>query len=67
MPDRNPDAMTFDFYADFLMKAYGTIRSSENIIEGQNEVMVIVHDAFQVSHRSKAREEEADRSRPSRS
>jgi hypothetical protein len=39
-----------DFYtlADFYVKGYQAVRSSETIIDGANEVMVVIHDAFQV-------------------
>lgn len=40
-----------DFYtlADFYVKGYEVVRASETILDGNNEVMVVIHDAFQVS------------------
>ncbi|OWZ37095.1 glucan 1,3-beta-glucosidase [Cryptococcus neoformans AD2-60a] len=38
-----------DFYtlADFYVKGYQVVRANENIIDGANEIMVVIHDAFQ--------------------
>ncbi|WVQ80824.1 hypothetical protein IAT38_002931 [Cryptococcus sp. DSM 104549] len=38
-----------DFYdlADFYIKGYQAVRNAEHIISGANEVMVVIHDAFQ--------------------
>jgi hypothetical protein len=40
--------MDFDTLADFYVKGYEVVRASETILDG-NEVMVVIHDAFQVS------------------
>jgi glucan 1,3-beta-glucosidase len=40
--------MSFDVLADFYVKGYNAVRESEYIAEGSHEVMVIIHDAFQV-------------------
>ena len=40
--------MEFASLADFYVQGYGAVRSSEHIVSGNQEVMVIIHDAFQV-------------------
>jgi hypothetical protein len=40
--------MDFDTLADFYVKGYEVVRASETILDGSNEVMVVIHDAFQV-------------------
>ncbi|CAD6586594.1 MAG: hypothetical protein TREMPRED_004495, partial [Tremellales sp. Tagirdzhanova-0007] len=42
-----PNGMEFNTLADFYVQGYATVRASENIISGSNEVMVVIHDAFQ--------------------
>ncbi|GHJ84828.1 hypothetical protein NliqN6_1230 [Naganishia liquefaciens] len=37
----------WDFLADFMDRAYKTVREHENVIPGNNISMVVVHDAFQ--------------------
>lgn len=37
----------WDFLADFMDRAYNTVREHENVIPGNNISMVVVHDAFQ--------------------
>ncbi|KAJ9114663.1 hypothetical protein QFC22_005539 [Naganishia vaughanmartiniae] len=37
----------WDFLADFMDRAYTTVREHENVIAGKTVSMVIVHDAFQ--------------------
>ncbi|ORX36578.1 glycoside hydrolase superfamily [Kockovaella imperatae] len=41
------NGMSWDFYAGFLVQAYQAVRSSETVMQGNHEVMVVVHDAFQ--------------------
>ncbi|KAK8864468.1 hypothetical protein IAR55_001718 [Kwoniella newhampshirensis] len=43
----NPNGMEFDVLADFYVKGYNAVRGAEYIPEGFNEVMVVIHDAFQ--------------------
>jgi glucan 1,3-beta-glucosidase len=43
----NPDGMNFDVLADFYVQGYQTVRASEFIEDGSQEVMVVIHDAFQ--------------------
>jgi glucan 1,3-beta-glucosidase len=37
----------WDFLADFMDRAYKTVRENENVLPGNNISMVVVHDAFQ--------------------
>lgn len=37
----------WDFLADYMDRAYATVREHENVIAGNNVSMVVVHDAFQ--------------------
>ncbi|KAJ9111411.1 hypothetical protein QFC19_001180 [Naganishia cerealis] len=41
------DNIPWEFLADFMDRAYTTVRKHENVIAGNNVSMVIVHDAFQ--------------------
>lgn len=41
-----PDNMPWEVLVDFMVKAYDVVRRTETILEGRQEVMVIVHDAF---------------------
>ncbi|KIR40547.1 glucan 1,3-beta-glucosidase [Cryptococcus deuterogattii 99/473] len=43
----NSRGMDFYTLADFYLKGYQAVRANEHIIEGANEVMVVIHDAFQ--------------------
>lgn len=43
----NSRGMDFYTLADFYVKGYQAVRANEHIIEGANEVMVVIHDAFQ--------------------
>jgi glucan 1,3-beta-glucosidase len=43
----NPGGMDFNVLADFYVKGYQVVRSNEYIQEGDHEVMVVIHDAFQ--------------------
>ncbi|RSH87288.1 hypothetical protein EHS25_003197 [Saitozyma podzolica] len=43
----NPSGMDFYTLADFYVKGYEVVRASETILDGNNEVMVVIHDAFQ--------------------
>lgn len=40
--------MNFYDLAEFYVQGYSTVRASENILAGAKEVMVVIHDAFQV-------------------
>ena len=42
--------MNFDTLVDFYVQGYATVRNAEHIVDGNHEVMVVVHDAFQVRH-----------------
>lgn len=44
----NPNGMNFYDLAAFYVNGYKTVRASENILAGAKEVMVVIHDAFQV-------------------
>jgi len=48
--------MDFNVLADFYVKGYAAVRNSEHIVDGNNELMVIIHDAFQVSQSQWLRE-----------
>jgi len=41
-----PNNMPWELLEEFMVKAYNVVRQSETILEGKQEVMVIVHDAF---------------------
>jgi hypothetical protein len=41
-----PNNMPWELLEEFMVKAYDVVRSTEEIIPGRHEVMVIVHDAF---------------------
>jgi glucan 1,3-beta-glucosidase len=41
-----PNNMPWELLEEFMVKAYNVVRESETILEGKQEVMVIVHDAF---------------------
>jgi glucan 1,3-beta-glucosidase len=43
----NPNGMDFNVLADYYVQGYNTVRASEYIAEGSQEVMVVIHDAFQ--------------------
>ncbi|WWC70062.1 uncharacterized protein I206_104007 [Kwoniella pini CBS 10737] len=43
----NPNGMDFYVLAEFYVKGYQVVRNNEHIISGANEVMIIIHDAFQ--------------------
>ncbi|WVQ99629.1 hypothetical protein IAU59_006767 [Kwoniella sp. CBS 9459] len=43
----NPSGMDFYVLADYYVKGYQVVRANEHIIDGANEVMVVIHDAFQ--------------------
>lgn len=40
--------MEFQTLADYYTQGYATVRASEHIVSGNQEVMVVIHDAFQV-------------------
>ncbi len=46
--------MDFDTLANFYVHGYATVRASEYIASGSNEVMVVIHDAFQVRRLAKS-------------
>ncbi|OCF60683.1 glucan 1,3-beta-glucosidase [Kwoniella mangroviensis CBS 10435] len=41
------NGMDFNVLADFYVQGYNTVRANEHILSGSNEVMVVIHDAFQ--------------------
>ncbi|WRT66444.1 uncharacterized protein IL334_003402 [Kwoniella shivajii] len=41
------NGMDFNVLADFYVQGYQAVRDSEHILSGSNEVMVVIHDAFQ--------------------
>lgn len=43
----NPAGMTFDTLANYYVQGYEAVRASEYIANGSQEVMVVIHDAFQ--------------------
>ncbi|WWD17228.1 hypothetical protein CI109_101666 [Kwoniella shandongensis] len=43
----SPNGMNFDVLADFYVQGYNAVRGAEHIQESSNEVMVVIHDAFQ--------------------
>lgn len=38
---------TFDQLADYYVQAYNTVRGAETVISGNDDVTVVIHDAFQ--------------------